>query len=192
MALASYERARAISQKLAEANPAVTQFQSDLAQSHNDIGFLHQESGHLAVALASLEQARAILQKLADANPAVTLNSRATWRRATRSSARSRIRPAIRQEALASYERARAILQRLADANPTLTLFQNRLAMSHSYVGTRAAAGGPARRGAPPSSAGPSPSWSGSPSSSPMAITSTTSPASGRCSRESRPSRLPG
>ena len=63
---------RAISQKLAEANPTETPFQSDLAQSYNDIGFVHQETGHLARALTSLEQARAILQRLADTNPAVT------------------------------------------------------------------------------------------------------------------------
>ena len=45
-------------------------------------------------------------------------NSRATWRRATRSSARSRTRPAIRTLALASFERQQAILRRLVAANP--------------------------------------------------------------------------
>ncbi|HKI20216.1 MAG TPA: tetratricopeptide repeat protein, partial [Isosphaeraceae bacterium] len=65
-ALASFERARAISQKLADADPSVTQFQSDLAQSHNDIGFVQHETGNLDLALESLEQARAINQKLAD------------------------------------------------------------------------------------------------------------------------------
>ena len=71
-----------------------------------------------------------------------SLSSRATWRRATRSSARSRTRPGHPAEALASFERARAILQKLAAANPTLTLFQNRLAMSHSYVGQARRRGG--------------------------------------------------
>ena len=38
--LASFQAARAIQQRLADANPAVTQFQSDLATSHHSIGIL--------------------------------------------------------------------------------------------------------------------------------------------------------
>ena len=39
-ALAAYEQARAIQQKLADANPNVTEFQSELARIHNNIGTL--------------------------------------------------------------------------------------------------------------------------------------------------------
>jgi serine/threonine-protein kinase len=135
LALASYERARAISQKLAEANPSSAQFQSDLAQSYNDIGFLQQEAGNLEAALASLEQARAILQRLANANPAVTKfeGDLAQDHQVIGSILDQTGHPS---EAMASYERARAILEPLAAQYPTVTLFQNRLAMSHSYVGS--------------------------------------------------------
>ena len=70
--LAAYEKARAIQQKLADANPNVTQFQSELARIHNNIGMLFSETGKPAEALAALEKGRAIRQALADANPRVT------------------------------------------------------------------------------------------------------------------------
>jgi tetratricopeptide (TPR) repeat protein len=146
--LASYERARAISEKLAQANPGATEFLSDLAQSYNDIGFLHQESGELKLALESLGRARAILQKLADANPAVTRfeGDLAQDLQVIGSILDQTGHPA---EALQSFERARAILSRLAELYPTLTLFQNRLAMSHSYVGlVRRRSGKPAEAAA--------------------------------------------
>ena len=71
-ALIAYRESLAIRQKLADANPAVTEFQSDLAASHNNIGILLSETGKPAEALKAYESARAIRQKLADANPAVT------------------------------------------------------------------------------------------------------------------------
>ena len=71
-ALVAYEKALAIRQKLADANPAVTEFQSDLAWSHNNIGTLLSQTGKPAEALAAYRKALAIRQKLADANPAVT------------------------------------------------------------------------------------------------------------------------
>jgi eukaryotic-like serine/threonine-protein kinase len=71
-ALAAYERARNIRQKLAEANPSVTQFQQDLGRIHYNIGVLLYDTGKLAEALAADERARDIRQKLAEANPSVT------------------------------------------------------------------------------------------------------------------------
>ena len=51
--------------------------------------------------------------------------------------------------ALASFDRARDILLKLIDSDPTVTLFQNRLAMSHSYMGlARLRAGLPAEAAA--------------------------------------------
>ena len=72
-ALASLQQARTILQRLADANPAVTQFAADLAQSHQVIGSIQNKTGDSAAALASLERARAILQKLSLANPTVTV-----------------------------------------------------------------------------------------------------------------------
>ncbi len=61
-ALSAFEQARAISQKLTEADPLATQFQSDLAQSYIDVGLMHQETEDFTAALASFEQAQAILE----------------------------------------------------------------------------------------------------------------------------------
>jgi tetratricopeptide (TPR) repeat protein len=45
-ALRSYERALEIRQKLADADPAVTEYQSALADSHNNIGIRRRRCGH--------------------------------------------------------------------------------------------------------------------------------------------------
>ena len=52
-ALASHGKALAIRQMLADANPAVTDFQSDLAKSQNEIGSVLWETGKPDEALAS-------------------------------------------------------------------------------------------------------------------------------------------
>ena len=44
-ALATYEKARAIRERLVRENPSVTQFQSSLARTHNNIGTLHCATG---------------------------------------------------------------------------------------------------------------------------------------------------
>ena len=71
-ALAASEQARAIQERLARENPTVTQFQCDLANSHNNIGKLLSETGKPAEALAAHEQARAICERLVRDNPTVT------------------------------------------------------------------------------------------------------------------------
>jgi tetratricopeptide (TPR) repeat protein len=119
---------------VADANPAVTSYQSQLAHSFNSIGILLSDTGKPADALASYEKARDILQKVADANPAVTsyqsqlahsFNSIGILLSATG-------KPT---EALASYEKARDIYQKLADANPAVTSYQRDLAKSNFNVG---------------------------------------------------------
>ena len=67
-ALKAYEAALAIRQKLADANPTVTGFQSDLADSHNNIGVL-LANGKPAEALKAYEAALAIQRKLAREHP---------------------------------------------------------------------------------------------------------------------------
>ena len=117
MALASLEQARAILQKLADANPAVTRFEGDLAQSHQVIGSIQDQTGHPAEALASFERARAILQKLAEANPTLTLfQNRLAMSHSYVGLARQRGgRPA---EAAAEFRRAVAIMERLSSLQP--------------------------------------------------------------------------
>ena len=53
-ALRAFEESLAIRERLARENPSVTEFQSDLAMSHSNIGILQRETGRPAEALASL------------------------------------------------------------------------------------------------------------------------------------------
>ena len=64
--------ALAIRQKLADDNPAVTSFRSDLAASHNNLGILLADTGRPAEAEAEYRKSLAIRQKLADDNPSNT------------------------------------------------------------------------------------------------------------------------
>ena len=111
-ALAAWEKARAIQQKLADANPNVTQFQSDLARIHNNIGRRFSQTGKPAEALAALEKGRAIRQALADANPRVTLFQRDL---AISLSGIGELRQAEGHaaEAAEAYRKALAILERI-------------------------------------------------------------------------------
>jgi tetratricopeptide (TPR) repeat protein len=111
------EAALAIDKRLADAHPAVTVYQRDLATSHNNLGNLLLATGDPAGARASYEAALAIRRRLADAHPAVTdyqqdlavshLNLGALLAR-TGDPAGAR----------ASYEAALAIRRRLAGAHP--------------------------------------------------------------------------
>ena len=132
-ALASYERALAIQQKLADAHPAVTQFQSDLGtRATTTSAYLLDADRQAGRGAARAERALAIRQKLADANPAVTQfqSDLAASHHYDRLRTAGTGKPA---EALAAYERALAIRQKLADANPTVTEFQTNLADSHQH-----------------------------------------------------------
>ena len=133
-ALESFERARGIRQKLADANPDVTTFQKDLARSHRNIGALLAQTGKPAAALESYERARAIQQKLADADPAATKfqSDLAQTHYNIGVVLSGTGKPA---QALAAYERALAIRQKLAETNPAVTDFQSELAQSHTDIG---------------------------------------------------------
>jgi serine/threonine-protein kinase len=133
-ALKVLRQALAVRQELADANPAVTSFQDDLANSHNQIGVLLDEAGQPQEALAAYQKAQAIWQELADANPNVAqFQSMLAASHNNIGLALAAIgRP---QEALAAYERARVILQKLVDANPTNTQFQELLASHHNNIG---------------------------------------------------------
>jgi tetratricopeptide (TPR) repeat protein len=116
-ALAAYEAARAIFERLAREGPTVTQFQADLANSHTNIGKLLFETGTPAEALASSEAARAIRGRLAHDHPTVMEFQAALAR------SHNGIGALLGQadkpgEALASFEESRAILEKLTEAHP--------------------------------------------------------------------------
>jgi tetratricopeptide (TPR) repeat protein len=57
-----------VQQKLADANPAVTLFQSDLARCHYRTGRLLARLGHAEQAVAALDRGQALCKRLADAD----------------------------------------------------------------------------------------------------------------------------
>ncbi len=67
----AYRKGLAIVQELADANPAVSNYQYVLALCHNGIGSLLSKTGKSQEAMASLLEALAIGQKLFEANPTV-------------------------------------------------------------------------------------------------------------------------
>ena len=61
----------AIKQKLADDNPAVTEFRNDLALSHRNLGEVLSQTGRAAESEAEHRKAMTIYQKLAEENPTV-------------------------------------------------------------------------------------------------------------------------
>ena len=68
-ALASFEKARAIFERLARENPSVIDFQRDLASTYSNAGGVQIGTGELGGAAHAFEQARPILEKLASEHP---------------------------------------------------------------------------------------------------------------------------
>jgi tetratricopeptide (TPR) repeat protein len=73
VAEAEYRKALAVQQKLADENPAVTQFRNSLALTHNNLGWLLYQTGKTVEAEAEYRKALAVQQKLADDNPSIPL-----------------------------------------------------------------------------------------------------------------------
>jgi tetratricopeptide (TPR) repeat protein len=132
--LKAYKSALAIRRKLADDQPTVTEYLSDLATSHNNIGNLLSETGKPAEALKASESALAIRRKLADDQPTVTrfLSDLTTSHSNIGLLLNATGKPA---EALKAYESALAIQQKLADDHPTITQFLSHLALSHNNIG---------------------------------------------------------
>ncbi len=128
-ALESHRQALGIRQTLADANPTVTSFQSELAFSHMNIGGIMMDTGKPAEALDAYQKALAIRQKLADANRTVnSFQNDLAAKSATNAIGLLFLsqtgKPA---EALEAYQKALAIWQKLADANPAVSSFQSDL-----------------------------------------------------------------
>jgi serine/threonine-protein kinase len=135
-ARARLERARAIFQSLAEANPGVIRHQIELAVCHTTLGnwLGGSDPDHPAAALAAHDRAMAIRQKLAVAHPedadlqagladgwgttAIELMNLGRW-----------------GKALERFKQSRAAWKWLADANPAVTLFRAQEARMLNGVG---------------------------------------------------------
>jgi serine/threonine-protein kinase len=133
-ALAAFQEALAIFQTLADANPTVTRFQSELARSHHNIGVMLSDTSQSDGALKAHRLALAISQKLADANPTVT-QLQCELARSHHLIGATLSATGQPAEALKADQLALAIFQKLADANPNVSQFQSDLARSHNSIG---------------------------------------------------------
>jgi serine/threonine-protein kinase len=133
-ALTAYRKALAIWQKLAEANPAVTEFQRGLASIHNRIGIVLVGMGKPEEALTAWRKALAIQQKLADANPANT-EFQSDLSHTHNNIGILLVETGKPAGALQAHQKALAIRQKLADANPAVTESQYLVAWSHIQIG---------------------------------------------------------
>jgi tetratricopeptide (TPR) repeat protein len=132
--LGEYQKALAIRQELADANPGVTAVQSDLAWSHVKIGGVLSEAGKPVEALKEFQKALAIRKGLADANPAVT-QFQSDLAHSHHNFAYVLNQTGKAADALKESQKALDIMQKLADANPAVTAFQRELAWSHLDIG---------------------------------------------------------
>jgi serine/threonine-protein kinase len=135
-AIRSCAEAIAIWERLARENPAITDFQRDLANSHDHLAKLLSQTGHPDEAIESQQRALAILQRLARDHPTVTDLQRDL------ANSHSHLGVLLGEtghpnEAIESQQRALAILQRLARDHPTVTDLQRDLARSHGNLGNR-------------------------------------------------------
>jgi tetratricopeptide (TPR) repeat protein len=133
-ALQAFQKALAIQQKLADANPDTRAYQSDLALSHNNIGTMLLRRGRPGEALMQWRKALAINEKLAHAHPRVTDYQSAV------AGTHNNIADLLSQtgnqaEALEEHRMALAIRQKLADANRAVADFQSDVAAGHSSIG---------------------------------------------------------
>ena len=133
-ALEVYRRSLNLRQKLAEADPAVSQFQTDLARTHTNIGALLRETGRPGEALEAYQRALDIRQKLAEAEPAVAEHQSglALVHNNIGVLLRMRGRP---EEALEAHRRAMGLRRGVAEANPAVAEYQSDLALSHYNIG---------------------------------------------------------
>ena len=130
----AYGRAIAIFEKLAAANPSVTEFRANLAQADVNMGFMQRDSGHPDQAIESFRKALSINQELAQANPSITAFS------SNLATCLNNLGDLQRQAghasgALQAHTRALSIFQKLVDSNPGVIAFQDGLASSHNYIG---------------------------------------------------------
>jgi serine/threonine protein kinase len=124
-------RAFAIRVKLAEENPAVSEYQEDLADSFVKLGFLNFESGRLAEALEDFSRETAIIEKLAADNPSV-LHYRNRLANSLVNTAALLLRTGRPAEARGRTERAVALMEPQARDHPEAPW--NRQVLAEGYL----------------------------------------------------------
>jgi tetratricopeptide (TPR) repeat protein len=133
-ALKAYQEALAIRQKLADAHPAVAQFQSDLALSYNNIGLAFLRMGKPEEALKSCGKALPIYQRLSETH-AADKGFQSELAKCHFSMGVLLAKMGKPKEAVEAHRQALAIRQRLVAANAAVAGYQNDLAWSHIELG---------------------------------------------------------
>ena len=133
-AIKSFLEAEQIFSLLVKKIPTVTEYQANLAASHNNLGNLYRGTGRKKEAEVSYEKALALQETLIQKNPTVTQyqadlaishnNLGILYRDTGRN-----------KEAEASYQKALALRETLVLKNPTVTEYQADLAFSHYNFG---------------------------------------------------------
>jgi serine/threonine protein kinase/tetratricopeptide (TPR) repeat protein len=125
--LQAYQRALAIREKLAEADPAVAEYQSDLTETHDYIALLLMHTGKQQEALTAWRKALIVSQRVAAANPAVVriqyglanIYDDVGW---------CLLNMGKPVEAAEAERKASDIMQKLIADHPAIILFQEKLA----------------------------------------------------------------
>jgi eukaryotic-like serine/threonine-protein kinase len=126
-ARAAHSQAKAILQKVADADPSTLGYQRNLAYTHGRIGRLLQQTGHPARALAEFEQESPILKELASVGDSRYRDSLAICETNKASVQLALARP---DEARTSCDRAISIREDQVKANPAGTGHRSGLAAS--------------------------------------------------------------
>jgi serine/threonine-protein kinase len=133
-ALVAYRESLAVCQQLANDNPNVADYQSQLARTHKNIGNLLIYIGQHAEGLNSYNESLRIQQTLADAHPSITKYQ------SELASTHDNIGVVLNEigrsnESLKAYNEALAICQKIVQKNPDVTEFQSSLAFIHNNIG---------------------------------------------------------
>src|SRR4051794_1518585 len=135
---AEYRQAIVLYQKLVDDHPAVTEFRSSLAGSHDNLASTLAQTGKPAGAEAESRRAMALNEKLADEDLAV-YGPRVMYLKTDMSIDRAwtLIRAGKLAEAEAAFREGLASYQKLADKHPANTEIRERLAYRHFEFGVQ-------------------------------------------------------
>jgi eukaryotic-like serine/threonine-protein kinase len=142
-ALAAYEKAMEIQERLVQYHPTATEFALDLAGSQYNIGNLLGENGKPSEALLAYKKTLAIQRQLVRDHP-TEAQFQANLARSHRSIGMLLDECGQPSEALAEIGKAMTIQQQLVRDHPTVVQFQQDLSTSHSDIGVLLSATGQA------------------------------------------------
>jgi tetratricopeptide (TPR) repeat protein len=121
-------------QKLADEHPAITDFRSSLALSHNNLGGLLAETGRAAGAEAEYRKALALFQRLAEAEPG-NPGRRRDVGRSLNNLGDLETDAGRLEAAIARFRASVALHERLAGDDPTVPGYRNGLAFALTGLG---------------------------------------------------------